>query len=132
MTMRIDGSVGITFPDGTTQTTASTGGGISTVTAVAPLTSSGGAHPAISLSGIVPPANGGLGAASLTGLLSGHGACADRICFLHIPAASSPSASQHFGRCQCSEPCLLRRRGGDGLLYSASRDTTILVWETTE
>ena len=73
--MQINGSVGITFPDGTVQTTAAVGGGTVTgVTAVAPLTSSGGVSPAISLTGIVSPANGGTGAASLTGFLFGNGA----------------------------------------------------------
>ena len=59
-------NVGIVFPDATVQTTAATGGGggVTGVTAVSPLTSSGGATPAISLTGIVPAANGGTGVAN--------------------------------------------------------------------
>ena len=76
MTMQIDGSLGITFPDGSVQTTAATGGGggtVTGVTATAPLASSGGTAPVISLPGIVTPAHGGTGTSGLTGLLYGNG-----------------------------------------------------------
>ena len=52
------------------------GGGVSGVTASAPLASSGGAVPDISLSGTVPVANGGTGAATLTGYVKGNGTSA--------------------------------------------------------
>ena len=52
------------------------GGGVSGVTATAPLASSGGAVPDISLSGTVPVANGGTGAATLTGYVKGNGTSA--------------------------------------------------------
>lgn len=67
MSMKIDGTVGITFPDGTIQTTAATGGGggVSSVSAAAPLASSGGATPVISLTGVVPVANGGTGSTTV-------------------------------------------------------------------
>lgn len=42
----------------------STGGSVVSVTAASPLASSGGANPSISLSGVVPVANGGTGSAS--------------------------------------------------------------------
>ena len=58
-------SVGIVFPDSTVQTTAAAGAsGVASVTASAPLTSSGGVNPAISLTGIVLAANGGTGVAN--------------------------------------------------------------------
>jgi hypothetical protein len=52
---------GFRFPDGTTQTTAATGGGVTSVGATPPLFSSGGATPNLSLTGTVPVANGGTG-----------------------------------------------------------------------
>ena len=52
------------------------GGGVSGVTATAPLASSGGSVPDISLSGTVPVANGGTGAATLTGYVKGNGTSA--------------------------------------------------------
>ncbi len=52
---------GLIFPDGTTQFTASGGGGVTSVTASGPLASSGGATPNLSLTGVVPIANGGTG-----------------------------------------------------------------------
>jgi hypothetical protein len=51
---------GFKFPDSTTQTTA----GVTAVAATAPLGSSGGTTPTVSLSGIVPVANGGTGVAT--------------------------------------------------------------------
>lgn len=48
---------------------ASSGGGVTAVTATAPLSSSGGATPDISLTGIVPIANGGTGSSSQTAWL---------------------------------------------------------------
>ena len=52
-------SGGIKFPDGTMQTTAAAGGGgtVASVTASAPLASSGGTTPNIALTGVVPLAN---------------------------------------------------------------------------
>lgn len=50
-------SGGFTYPDGTTQTTA----GVTSVSAIGPLSSSGGSSPAISLSGTVATGNGGTG-----------------------------------------------------------------------
>jgi hypothetical protein len=58
---------GIRFPDGSLQLTAAAGGGsggVSNVTASVPLASSGGATPNISLTGVVPIANGGTGSAT--------------------------------------------------------------------
>jgi len=52
------------------------GGGVSGVTATAPLASSGGSVPDISLSGTVSVANGGTGAATLTGYVKGNGTSA--------------------------------------------------------
>ena len=46
---------------------APTSGGVTNVTALSPLNSSGGSTPQISLTGLVPTANGGTGASSLTG-----------------------------------------------------------------
>jgi len=54
---------GVKFPDGSVQTTAASGG-VTSVTASAPLASSGGATPNISLTGVVPIANGGTGSAT--------------------------------------------------------------------
>lgn len=53
-------------PSGNTLTIASTGGsgGVSSVTASGPISSSGGATPNISLTGIIPVANGGTGVAT--------------------------------------------------------------------
>ena len=53
---------GFKFPDGTTQTTAATGG-VTSVTASSPLSSSGGATPDITLTGIIPISLGGTGSA---------------------------------------------------------------------
>jgi hypothetical protein len=50
--------------------------GVSDVTATAPLASSGGATPDISLTGVIDVANGGTGASTLTGYVSGNGASA--------------------------------------------------------
>ena len=55
------GEVKIVFNDGTNVTDASPAGGVSNVTASAPIASSGGATPNISLTGTVPIANGGTG-----------------------------------------------------------------------
>jgi hypothetical protein len=60
-------SGGIKFPDGTTQITAAGAGGVTSVTASGPLASSGGATPNISLTGVVPVANGGTGISTLGG-----------------------------------------------------------------
>lgn len=54
---------GLRFPDGTLQTTAAVGG-VTSVSASAPLASSGGITPNLSLSGVVPIANGGTGISS--------------------------------------------------------------------
>lgn len=55
---------GVKFPDGSVQTTAASGGGVTGVTASAPLASSGGATPNVSLTGVIPVANGGTGSAT--------------------------------------------------------------------
>jgi hypothetical protein len=54
---------GVKFPDGSVQTTAASGG-VTSVTASGPLASNGGATPNVSLTGVVPIANGGTGSAT--------------------------------------------------------------------
>ena len=51
-------------------------GGVTNVTASSPIASSGGATPNISLTGIVPIANGGTGVTTLAGLVKGNGTSA--------------------------------------------------------
>lgn len=60
------------------QTVSGGGGGVSSVTASAPLASSGGSTPNVSLAGIVPVANGGTGRSTLTnnGVMIGQGTSA--------------------------------------------------------
>jgi hypothetical protein len=53
---------GVKFPDGSVQTTAASSGGVTSVTASAPLASSGGATPNVSLTGVIPITNGGTNA----------------------------------------------------------------------
>jgi hypothetical protein len=62
--IKIDGiGNGLRFADGTVQTSAAVGG-VTNISVNAPLASTGGATPNISLSGIVPIANGGTGIGS--------------------------------------------------------------------
>jgi len=65
-----------TWPNQTINSTGSGGSGVSSVTASSPLASSGGTTPNISFTGTLAVANGGTGAATLTGYVYGNGTSA--------------------------------------------------------
>lgn len=58
---------------GRIDTILANGFGVQTVAATAPLTSTGGANPSISFTGILAPAKGGTGVAGVSGIMKGNG-----------------------------------------------------------